>query len=95
MTAPTVREADGVRTSFLSRTPFYAIERMDATQPVAVQIDPDGAPAVLMVIAGTARIDERTLERGRTMLLPAALAPQRMAMETDTSVLRITIDSSG
>ena len=91
---PTVFEAEGLRTSLLSRTPFYAIERLDASGTCDVRLDPDGAPEVLMVIAGTASIDDHAMQRGRTMLLPAALAPHAMTMEAGTSVLRITIDSN-
>ena len=92
---PTVFESDGVRSSLLSQTPYYAIERLDATKPTSIQLDPDGAPEVLMVIAGTATIGPCTAERGRTLLLPAALAPCVMSMESETSVLRITLDSNG
>ena len=95
LSEPSVSESGGVRTSMLSSTPYYAIERLDATKACSVQIDPDGAPEVLMVIAGSISMDSLVADRGRTLLLPAALAPRSMSMEAGTSVLRITVVSGG
>ena len=94
ITEPTIFELEGLRTSLLSHTDFYAIERLDAINTCQVPVDPGGAPEVLMTIAGEASLNEHSMPRGCTTLLPATLAPQIMEMTSGTSVLRITIDSA-
>jgi mannose-6-phosphate isomerase len=93
-TEPAVLEHEGLRTSLLSHTAFYAIERIDAISEYTLPLDPGGAPEVLMMIAGEATLGEYSLPCGQTALLPANFAPQAMEMKPGTSVLRITLGST-
>ena len=88
----TVIETGGIRTSLLSRTPYYAIERIEAMEHRAMPLATDDAPEVLMMIDGDAALGDTPIPRGRTVLLPAKLAHQELQLDAGSSLLRITVD---
>lgn len=89
---PAVIESSGIRTSLLSKTPFYAVERIDSMEPRTLPLATDDAPEVLMMIDGEATLGAMLIPHGRTVLLPAKLAHQELQLGAGSSLLRITVD---
>lgn len=75
-------------------TPFFSIERIEATEDAALPMIVDDAPAVLMVVEGHANIEhEQPIDAttGTTVLLPAGLSNAIMHMPKGTAVLRFDL----
>ena len=89
---PAVIESSGIRTSLLSKTPFYAVERSDSMEPRTLPLATDDAPEVLRMIEGEATLGAMLIPHGRTVLLPAKLAHQELQLGAGSSLLRITVD---
>ena len=83
-----------MRTTLLSRTSHYVIERIDAVTDHTITLAPKDGPEVLMVLSGTGTLGSTEaipLEAGRTILLPAALDSTEARLDAHASMLRITI----
>ena len=88
---PTSTEQDGLRTTPLSRTDHYVIDRIDALDASAFRLTPDASPEVLMVLDGSGRAGDCVLQRGRTILLPATMDSIDAELDAGASMLRITL----
>jgi len=94
MTAPHQLQDDSMRTTLLSNTSQYVIERIDAITDHTLTLVPRDAPEVLMVLSGLGVLDGPgaiPMEAGRTILLPATLDSTEARLEAGASILRITI----
>ncbi|MBM44305.1 MAG: mannose-6-phosphate isomerase [Phycisphaerae bacterium] len=90
-----VIDSGDLRTSLLSKTPFYAVERIENDVKSTIPTATDDAPEVLMMIDGKASLGDTHLPPGRTVLLPAKLAPLELQLDEGSSLLRITVDHDG
>ena len=84
-------EQDGLRTTRLSHTDHYVIDRIDALEAGTIPLAPDTAPEVLMMLQGSGRTGDASLDPGRTILLPAAMDPLDASLDAGASMLRITL----
>ncbi len=84
-------EQDGLRTTRLSHTDHYVIDRIDALEAGTIPLAPDTAPEVLMMLQGSGRAGDASLDPGRTILLPAAMEQLDASLDAGASMLRITL----
>ena len=86
---------NGMRTTPLLSTDCFEVERVVAEVPSSLPIITAQRPEVWMVTEGEARIEQDdtwllVAERGRTVLLPAALEGATAQLSSGTELLRIT-----
>ncbi|MFM2164525.1 MAG: putative mannose-6-phosphate isomerase YvyI [Planctomycetota bacterium] len=95
--APVIR-ASGVATRRLCRTPFFAIEILEAEADAALPVDGTGIPEIWMTIEGSAswRFPSGALEAplGTTILRPARIETGIVRLARGTRVLRATCPSA-
>jgi mannose-6-phosphate isomerase class I len=77
--------------SRLVRCPYFELNRISATEPF--ELGGDGRFHLLAVIAGAAEISGSSgkLEKGATVLLPAALGPTRIEPSAQVELLEIHV----
>jgi len=93
-----ITEVDGVRTTRLSLTDHFAIERLDVLTTSTIEVVTSGIPEVWMVLCGQGQIvpsDQPILQMhaGRTILMPAGLMRTDALLEPGLSLLRVTLPS--
>jgi len=78
----------------LSKTPHYLIDRIDAVDADVITLQIGDAPEVLMMLAGEGSLEGRPgpgLEKGRTVLIPAAMESVELRLTANASLLRVTL----
>ena len=91
-------ELDGLRTTILTRTGFFTLERLETERALRHRIETSGMPEVWLVLSGGGLLvtpDAPTvpLSPGTTALLPAALHDAGAELAADTALIRITLPS--
>ena len=92
---PPLQSGDFLTTHFVD-TPFFSIERIEATTDTELELVIDETPVVLMVVEGDARIEHDVpvnAPLGTTILLPSGVTNATMAMPKGTAVLRFDLPS--
>jgi mannose-6-phosphate isomerase len=88
---------DGLRTSTLTETDHFGVERIEAVEAAELPVVTDDMPVVWMVTAGRGRVRgggvEVEMTPGTTILMPAALDDASAAMAAGCSLLRVTLPS--
>lgn len=82
------------RTTQLSRTEYYRIERLEALEAVSIPIVTHGRPSCWMVLNGSLRtpgVDPVRADRWRTLLIPAAAEGLEVQVEAGTVLLRASV----
>jgi mannose-6-phosphate isomerase len=92
-------EADGLRTERLVRCEHFVIERITMMDSERFTIVTNGVPEVWMILHGEGNVpcetgESVTLERGRTVLIPAAMPETDVRLARGAVVLRVTLPSS-
>lgn len=92
------RTRDGsTHTTRLSKTSHYHIDRIDAIDDDVITLETGDAPEVLMMLAGSAGLEglhDTRLEKGRTVLIPAAMESVELRLAANASLLRVTLPSA-
>lgn len=91
-------EIDGLRTTSIARTGFFALERLETDRPLHHRIETSGMPEIWVVLSGGGLLqtpDAPTvpLSPGTTTLLPAALGGAGAELAAGTHLIRITLPS--
>lgn len=90
-----LRSGDFLTTHFVD-TPFFSIERIEATVDTSLVLVVDETPVVLMVVEGHANIEHTVpvdAPAGTTILLPLGVTNATMRMAKGTAVLRFDVPS--
>jgi hypothetical protein len=88
-----LQSGDFLTTHFVD-TPFFSIERIEATADTELDLVVDETPVVLMVVEGHANIDHTIpvdAPTGTTVLLPTGITNATMAMPKGTALLRFDV----
>jgi len=90
-------EVEGMRTTRLVETEYFAIERIQALKAAGLEVVTNGLPVVWMVTQGGAVIRGGGLEErpaaGSTLLMPAALSDGEAHLEEGCEVLVVSLPS--
>jgi mannose-6-phosphate isomerase len=90
-------EAQGFRTTPLTETEYFVIERVEALETAELPVVTDDMPVVWMVVAGAGRLrgggEDIALAPGVTALMPAALTDGVAMLEKGCALLEITLPS--
>jgi len=80
------------RTTLLSRTPFYRIERLESLADADLAVITQQRPACWMVLAGQLRMDDG-LQAGpwQTLLMPASAEGRTARLDAGTVLLRAMV----
>ncbi len=88
-----MQSGDFLTTHFVG-TPFFSIERIEATKDTTLELVVDETPVVLMVVEGNANIEHAVpvdTPVGTTVLLPSGLTNATMSMPKGTAILRFDL----
>jgi mannose-6-phosphate isomerase len=88
-----LQSGDFLTTHFVD-TPFFSIERIEATTDTELDLVVDETPVVLMVVEGHANIDHTIpvdAPTGTTVLLPTGTTNATIAMPKGTALLRFDV----
>jgi mannose-6-phosphate isomerase len=91
-----LQSGDFLTTHFVD-TPFFSIERIEATVDTTLELIVDETPVVIMVVEGHASIVHAVpvdAPAGTTVLLPTGLTNASMAMPKATAVLRFDVPTN-
>jgi len=91
---PTPLQSGHFLTTHFVDTPFFSIERIEATQDAELELVVDSNPVVLMVVEGHASIQHDIpvdAPMGTTILLPSGLTNATMQFPKGTAVLRFDL----
>ena len=91
-------EIDGLRTTPLVRTAFFALERLETDRPLRHRIETSGMPEIWIVLGGGGRVETPDapsvpLSPGATVLLPGALDGAEADLAAETQLIRVTLPS--
>jgi len=91
-------EIDGLRTTSIARTGFFALERLETDRPLRHRIETSGMPEIWVVLSGGGLLETPDaptvpLNPGTTALLPAALGDADAELAAGTHLIRITLPS--
>ena len=91
-------EIDGLRTTPLARTGFFALERLETDRPLRHRIETSGMPEIWIVLRGGGVVETPDaptvpLSPGATVLLPAALDGAGAELAAETHLIRVTLPS--
>jgi mannose-6-phosphate isomerase len=93
-TQPKPMQSGDFSTTHFVDTPFFSIERIEATTDTKLALVVDETPVVLMAVEGHASIDHTVpvdAPAGTTVLLPIGLTDATMVMPKGTAILRFDV----
>lgn len=93
-TQPKPMHSGDLLTTHFVDTPFFSIERTEATTDTTLDLVVDETPVVLMVVQGHASIDHAVpidAPAGTTILLPSGITNATMQMSKGTAILRFDL----
>jgi mannose-6-phosphate isomerase len=91
---PEPLQSGSFRTIHFVDTPFFSIERIEATEDAALELVIDDSPVVLMVVEGHANVEHQVpidAPVGTTILLPTGLQNAKMRMPEGAAILRFDL----
>jgi mannose-6-phosphate isomerase len=91
---PEPLQSGSFRTIHFVDTPFFSIERIEATEDAALELVVDDSPVVLMVVEGHANVEHQVpvdAPVGTTILLPTGLQNAKMRMPEGAAILRFDL----
>jgi hypothetical protein len=88
-----LQSGDFLTTHFVD-TPFFSIERVEATKDTTLQLVVDDLPVVLMVVEGDVKVEHDipvNAPVGTAILLPTGLQNAKMCMPEGAAILRFDL----